>query len=319
MGAMIGSPYFTIPAGQPFARDLARGILALCPDSGALPKTCLLLPSQRTIKTVRDAFLHVLDGKPALLPQMRVTGELDSDEPFLMSLRPPAAADIPIAITELTRQFLLARQIARLPIGGVLPSSAQALALAKSLSVLIDQLHSAGTPLSALAEILPDDLAQHWQDIYRFLQIVMTHWPSILATRGQIDPADRQMRLAKAQAEMWQEMPPEDLVVLAGSTGSLQETREMMKLVSQLPKGMIVFPGLAPNVFAEADDIAPIIAAPTHPFAILAQTLEAIECAPDQIQLWPGCSVADVEQTEARRAFFYEVFRPAEQTARWRQ
>ena len=322
---MTRRAFYTIPAGQPFAEDLARGVLSLCTDPVALSKATILLPSQRTVKTVRDAFLSHFDGKAALLPHMRAIGDSEAEHTGFAVLADEAAYDIPPAISALDRQFLLAAQIRGFPIGGSLPTAAQALSLAESLASLIDQLHGAGTKLSELSTILPDDLAQHWQDIQKFLQIVLQYWPDLLEGRGEIDPADRQMRLLQMQIALWKERPPEELIILAGSTGSLQGTRDMMSLVSQLPKGMVVFPGLEPvaDMAGHTEDILSdfevIRNAPTHPFAMLSETMEAIGCTPDEVRLWPGCQNDIVKETAPVRQFLSEVFRPAAQTARWRR
>jgi len=322
---MIRQAFYTIPAGQPFAEDLARGVMLLCPDPVKLAKATILLPSQRTVKTTRDAFLSVLDGKAALLPQMRALGDLDSEMSEFMRLTTGMGSEIPPAISPLDRHFLLAAQIRKFPIGGALPSAAQALSLAESLASLIDQLHGAGTKLSELQTILPDDLAQHWQDIYKFLQIVMQFWPDLLAGRGEIDPADRQMRLLQMQIAIWSDTPPEDLVVLAGSTGSLQGTRDMMQLISSLPNGMVVFPGLEASsdwggkISEMREDFDVIRHTATHPLSMLSETLEAIGCKVDEIDLWPGCDATTVQKNRPVRKFLTELFRPAEQTARWRR
>lgn len=313
------SPYFTIPAGQPFAKDLAKGVLDLCPNPVLLSQAIILLPSQRTVKTVRDAFLDILDGKAALLPQMRALGDLDAETASFMHLSNGAPSHIPPSIPPLERQLLLAEQIRKFPIGGDLPSAAQALALAESLASLIDQLHGAGTSLSALADILPDDLAQHWQDIHKFLDIVMHYWPQMLSARGQIDPADRAMRLLRLQIEIWREAPPDGLVILAGSTGSLQGTREMMKCISKLPQGMIVFPGLDTDDEADDSSLEPISKSPTHPLSMLADTLSAIGCNLSEVRLWPGCASDEIHHKRPVRSFLTELFRPAEQTAKWRR
>ena len=316
---MFSSPYFTIPAGQPFAHDLAQGILDLCPTADELARAHLLLPSHRMVKTLRDAFLQKLDGTPKLLPKMQAIGDLDADEPLLLSVADDKSVGLPPAISPLERQFLLARQIRQFPIGGQFPSAAQALALAQSLARLIDQMHGAGTPIETLETILPDDLAQHWQDIYQFLKIVMHHWPRVLAARGQLDPADRHRQLIGLQIAAWQAAPPAHLVILAGSTGSLQGTRDLMQAVANLPKGAVVFPGLEAGDERLFANLEAIQNAPTHPLSMLADTLAALSCTADQIQLWPGCQEDRLSASAPVRHFFKEVFRPAEQTAQWRR
>ena len=47
---------------------------------------------------------------------------------------------------------------------------------------------------AALAGLVPEDYAAHWQIILQFLSIVTEQWPAILANLGSIGPAERRRR-----------------------------------------------------------------------------------------------------------------------------
>ncbi len=70
-------------------------------------------------------------------------------------------------------------------------------------------------------------------------------WPDILAERDMLDPAERGVRLLRAQAEAWRQDPPQHRVVIAGTNAGNLATAELMRVVAtRLPRGLVVLPGL---------------------------------------------------------------------------
>ena len=71
---------FTIPAGVPFVDALAKGVLD---DAGPAPEALaaytILLPTRRAVRSLREAFLRLSDGRPLLLPRLQTLGDLDED------------------------------------------------------------------------------------------------------------------------------------------------------------------------------------------------------------------------------------------------
>ena len=76
----------------------------------------------------------------------------------------------------------------------------QAAALAASLARFLDTVATEGASFARLADLAPADLAEHWQIVRSFLEILPRAWPGILAAEGAVDPADRRNRLLAQQA-----------------------------------------------------------------------------------------------------------------------
>jgi len=86
-------------------------------------------------------------------------------------------------ISGLRRQLLLTRLVqARAP----MPLE-QAAMLAIELARLIDRVRTERLSFDRLADIVPEEHAQHWQETLEFLTIVTENWPRILAEEGAID------------------------------------------------------------------------------------------------------------------------------------
>ena len=221
------------------------------------------------------------------------------------------------AINGFERQCLIASQIQHFPIGGLRMAPAPAMKLASSLCVLIDQMQRAGTPLSAIRDVLPDELSTHWQEILKFLTILFDYWPSILAERGQIDPVARQQQLLQAQLDFWTSHPPNAPIILAGSTGTLPMTRAFMKVISHLPMGAVIFPGIELDI--EDADWRAIEQDPVHPLHQIARSMVEFELPLSEVRYWHVTEKMQHKSVRPRQIMLREVMRPASRTSRWRR
>jgi ATP-dependent helicase/nuclease subunit B len=172
------SNLFTIPPTVCFVDALARGLLARAGgDPLALARHTLLLPTRRACRALQEAFLRASDGRALLLPRLMPLGDLDAEELILAGDESGAGlADdlaLPPAMPPLRRQILLGRLIQRWStIRGQTPSEDQAVRLAGELGRLLDQVETEGLSFDRLAELVPEDYAEHWQTTLRFLAIL---------------------------------------------------------------------------------------------------------------------------------------------------
>ncbi len=300
---------FAIPPGAPFLDALAAGLIARGgsrPD--ALSPATILLPTRRACRALADSFLAQSGGAALLLPSIDPIGDIDADALAAGAEEEPRLADaldIPPAVPELRRQLLLARLIGRTAGAGAgPPTPAQAAQLAFELARLVDRVQTERLSFDRLAGLAPDRYAAHWQQTLAFLRIVTEHWPRVLAELGCIDPADRRNRLVAAQIALWRRRPPAGPVVVAGSTGSVPATADLIEAVAGLPDGLIVLPGLDRSL-DEADCAA---IGPTHPQAAMARLLARLGARPAEVAIWPGA--APSPRAAARSALLGEAMRP---------
>jgi len=106
---------FTIGIDRRFADELARGVLAEhAADPLALAEVLILVPTRRSVRALREAFLRAADGKPTILPRMAPLGDLDESE-FETLSGDATALTLPPAIDPAEREALLARLVAAFP------------------------------------------------------------------------------------------------------------------------------------------------------------------------------------------------------------
>ncbi|MEM7652164.1 MAG: double-strand break repair protein AddB [Pseudomonadota bacterium] len=336
-----GHSVVSIPAGIPFADCLAKHLIDSARDSDGRPDPLrlsaitVLLPTRRACRTLREAFLRTAlrpgeeqteEPHAILLPRISPIGDVDEDELLLSSGGSSGTGetgfgseveDMPPPISGLRRQMILSRLIMKWGDTlatqriAVAPRSAdQAARLAGELGRLIDRVETEQLSFANLTDLVPSEFADHWQLTLDFLRIVTEAWPDILESEGALDPATHRNRLIELQATRWREQEPQGLIVAAGSTGSIPATAKLLQLISQLPNGLIVLPGLDQTMTAE---IARAVGAdPTHPQYGMVRLLErmsvALESVPDLTLPLPD----DLERRrEARSALLTRSLRPS--------
>ncbi len=309
---------YTIPPTAAFVDALARGLAAEAgPDPLTLSRMTVLLPTRRAARALREAFLRLSDGRPMLLPVMRPIGDVDEDELDLTQGAGAAgdALDLPDAISTLERQLILARLIlARAEAEDRDMSIAQASVLARELGQFLDQVHTERLSFDRLAELVPQDFAEHWGITLEFLRIVTQAWPKILEERALLDPTRRRDIAINALARHWQEHPPTDPVIAAGSTGSIPATAELLGVIARLNKGIVVLPGLDLDLDEESWDALE----PSHPQYGMRELIAGIGVEREEVRIWPGMAGAPPPAT-ARVTLLREAMRPAATTDQWRK
>lgn len=312
---------FTIPPAISFLDALAKALLQDLHREEApfgLSDAIILLPTRRAARGLSQAFLTASPHTATLLPRIRTLGDLDPEDAGLGDLG--ADLDAPPAIDPLARRLILARLIqARDSHADWSSDPASALMAADALADLLDSAammapEGGDFDWSGLSTLVTrHELARHWEHSTTFLSIVTEAWPAYLASTGQIDPGVQQRRNVEALIERWQTSPPQDSVVLAGSTGSMPVTRKLMHLVSRLPRGMVILPGLdtlmpeAAWAAARHDD--------QHPQRAMAEAIEAVGVARDTVAVLPGA--IESEALAHRRSVIREALTPQANTADW--
>lgn len=301
---------FDIPAHLPFLDCLATGVLREMEEQGpeALARVTILLPTRRSARALREAFLRAADGRALLLPRMRALAGLSTEDADELAL--PVLLDLPPAVDPLRRQSVLTGFVLRLPPRHGGPATPeQAWALAGELATLLDEialeekdpgLLARATPaefaeawMARLADLVPEEHARHWQITLTFLRGVVEAWCGWLDAHGLLDVGVRRVLALRAQAAAWESDPPEDPVIAAGIGvgGTIPAAAELLATVAMLPRGAVVLHGVDRRTMGEVWEA--IQNAPSHPYCSQARLLVAMAAERDRIRRWPGCEPED--------------------------
>ena len=232
---------FTIPSHRSFADALVAGILArFGRDPIALARGRILLPNNRAVRAVTDAFVRASEGG-LLLPRLIPIGDPELDDRVGGALDPIEQQNpIPPAIDPLERLLKLA---------SIVPgeSSAEKLRLSSDLARTLDALLIEKIAPSELRRAVTesDGLARHWEKSLAQLQVIYEAWPQILDQQSLLDLAERRNRLLGRMAERWTDNPPQGFTVAAGITTAAPAVADLLRSVAWMPEGMVVLPGLS--------------------------------------------------------------------------
>ncbi len=335
---------FTIPASTPFIPVFVDAFLsgALCGSATPLsPETIadavIFVPTRRAAQALGAALTAASPAGALLLPKILPLGDQTAIGEAILADFAEDGSLLP-AVDDLTRQLLLFPMIEqwRLAIQSdrdlseperepffVAKSKADAFALTAGLGRLIDETIIEDVPLSRLAQGMPEqyDPARHdiyWDLTSRFLEIAAAQWPGMLNEIGMLDGADRAKRLIRAFARQLLEAPPIHPVIVAGSTGSVAATADLMAAVSQLPMGAVVLPGLDLGLDTVSFNLigsekAELPTRYAHPQGMLKRSIERIGITREAVTSLPLAKCPDT-----RAQLISELFRPAETTELWR-
>jgi len=334
---------FSIPPGCAFLPTLVDALFdgrlvgPLPDDPAALADTTIYVPNRRATRALIALLAERGDGRAQLLPRIVPLGETDEAEFELTGLEGTPlqeAASLKPPIPPLERRLILTRLVQRwsaevdralLQLGPEVPfmvpaSPADAVNLAGDLETLMDAFTTEGIDWHALELAVDSDYSTYFEITRHFVQIASENWPKILAERQASDPAQRRNALLEAEARRLARERPEHPIIVAGSTGSVPATANLMGVIARLPKGAVVLPGLDTDLDEESwstvggagdDETDPVHG---HPQASLRRLLDRHLRIPRS-----GVTVlGDLpEAARARNRLLSEALRPADTTDRW--
>ena len=263
---MRKSNIFTIPPGTPFLKVLAQSICdgRLIDGFGhdpadplSLASATIYLPTRRAARVLRSEFVDLLGGRSAILPVIRPLGEVDDDAGYF-DAEPDNDLDRLPPVSSLTRLIELARLVLvwrnQLPqhllsvhddSPLVAPASpADAIWLARSLIELIDAVETEETGWEGVEKFKEADRALWWELSGAFIKVASEFWPARLEELNRSSPALHRNLAIRAEANRIRRDGVKGPVIVAGSTGSIPATADLIAAIHGLEKGAVVLPGL---------------------------------------------------------------------------
>jgi ATP-dependent helicase/nuclease subunit B len=344
------SRLYSVPPSIPFLETLVETLVdgslipGFCPQENPLllPTATLYLPTRRAARLLPELFLRKFAGKPVLLPSIRPVGDADEDVQGMTSdldlePLPPAMPLLErhLAMTRLVMAWkgMLRREALSLrsdePLG-VPASTADAAWLAGDLLALMDEVETEEADWTELSDLVPEDHARYWQITLDFLKIVQEAWPAHLAERDQMDPKARRSALIRREATRLKEATQRGPVIVAGVTGSVPATAELLKVVAGLDQGVIVLPGLDQHLDDQSwltlgqrvaqtnstrkPGFKKPSSLPSHPQYSLKQLLDRLGVQRDDVQ---QLGSRPEPEFELREELVSEALRPADTSDSW--
>jgi ATP-dependent helicase/nuclease subunit B len=296
-----GPRLFHLPPGVDFAPALVAGLRARLADQPpeAMARVTIYLNTNRMRRRVTEAFLGT---GPGLLPRLRVLTDIAEGQPL---------AGLPAAVSPLRRRLELTQLIA-----GLLdrqPDLAPRAALydlADSLATLMDEMQGESVTPATIAALDVSDHSAHWARTREFLRIVTPFFTGIEAP----DAETRQRLAVTRLTDLWATNPPQDPVIVAGSTGSRGTTAALMQAVAVLPQGALILPGFDTQMPAWVwDRLDNAMTGEDHPQFRFRRLMDRLSATPDSIRPWTDAH----PPAPARNRLISLSLRPAPVTDQW--
>ncbi|MCX8500175.1 MAG: double-strand break repair protein AddB [Alphaproteobacteria bacterium] len=296
----------TIPASAHFMESLAAGLLReVAEQPEALRQYEIYLPNRRAVRNLSQAFFRVAQRPRALiLPRMKLLASGSDDEIDQFGGDPGTPV---IPVSQLQRALIFAKRIHQ--ILGKEQGFSHSLSLAIALGRLRDELLNSELPPERLVELVPVELAEHWQASLQILLPVLTEWEAELSAEAGVEQVTARNQYLQRQIAEWQRSPAPHPVVMAGLIPPPGGLSDFLAAILTLPTGRLVFPAVDLELLSQTP--TPTLA-PTHPQAMIAALfnrlgIEAAAVAPWPAELLRGHSAEQAERIDG----FARVLRDA--------
>jgi ATP-dependent helicase/nuclease subunit B len=236
---------FNIQSSHNFLFTLSKWILQQYQDPFYLSNITLLLPSRRACREIKRHFLINAKNEAIILPRILAIGDVDYDQFYSLD-------DVFIKNNKIDYQLRLIEEIRdwnfKTGLFGKKISTASLAEIADNLQMFLDQVEKEGLNLEKLFEIDDSNLASHKQQILQFLQYFGGVWQNILAKDGLLSAAKIRNLTIKNYKDNLEKNGSKYPIIVAGSTGSVTQTAELLKTISSLENGTLVLFGLDKNL-----------------------------------------------------------------------
>lgn len=294
---------FTIPPYQNFLSSLLKGIhKKFGNDIEYLKNMTILLPNNRSCQNFKEAFLKY-NNNHVILPKIKTIDSIEICNSF---------SEKNSIISPIKQQMILTRLIYQwYKLQNKNTNLSQSAFLAIELNKLLNELETEQISLKKLENINQCENAFHWEEILKFLSIIIKELPRILNLQKELTVAMyRNINLKKYGLSL-EKNPPKYPIIVAGSTGSIMATSDLIKTISSLDNGYIILPYIDKCLDNKSWEVITEI----HPQYNIKKLLEKLEVKRENISNWDDDFSEDHNKEKLR--FISEVMRPSETIESW--
>ncbi len=302
---------FNIPANYHFFESLFCFLSKNFFDS--LAQTKIFLPNQRSCRELRQVFLQkVPQNSTLILPKIKAISDL-SFEDFFDFLPQKEIEEIINEILQIKvisgidHLFFLSSEVQKLAIFGENIDTVQALRISLHLKDLFEEIEREEIDFKKLNDIDDSNLSQHRQITLEFLRNFHVHLKNSLIKNDIFFASSYQNFIAKKFNEALQKYGSKFPLIIAGSTGSVPASKELIKAISSQKNGYVILHGV--------EESTQNFSSENHPQFFLNNLINFLEVDKKQI-----VKIAHPDfclSSESMQQLLSNLMLPAEQTQKW--
>ena len=237
---------FNIQASKPFLETLIYGIKTRFGSNPILLSSIkIFLPTKRACKNFDEIFLETNNYKPTFIPKTYPIGDLDANEIMASSFANNADKnnDFNQSISEYEERIIFANLI-NLKFKNENCNIIHNLETANDLIKIYNECIKDEINLDKILELNLTELTIKLSEIKKMLSILAKDYPDYLTKIGKTSPEHNKIDLINRLRILWENNPTSEIIIFAGSTGSVPATRKLIKTVTDLPNGYVVLPSV---------------------------------------------------------------------------
>lgn len=294
-----GPRVFAVPLGQDFTTALYLGLRRRFDDMvpADIARVEVFVNTARMRRRLTSLFHN---GPATFLPKIRLVTDLAQDA---------FSSDVPPAIAPLRRKLEVAQLVrGLLEADPTLASQDAAFDLADSLVALMSEMQGEGVSPDVIKGLNVSDQSGHWERALTFVQLVQNFFGT-----DRLDAEGRQRHVTENLIDHWVNTPPQNPIIVAGSTGSRGATAMFMQAVAMLPQGALILPGFDRDMPSHVwEMLDPDTGGEDHPQYRFKALCAALDMSPDDVEPWGNWAT-----NMARTRLISLSLRPAPVTHQW--
>ncbi len=305
---------YNIQSSYNFLESLSFLILNKYQNPSDLSKLTILLPTRRSCREIKKILLKQSKQKALILPKIKAIGDIDSDEfdldyltnnDFSNSLPCPMKYNL-LLIEEIEKWN---NQIG---LFGKNINSDQIAAIALKLKNFLDEATKEEIDLNKIDEVDDAELSEHKQKILKFLKYFGAVWQNDLNKNNITSTAKYYNEIINFISKNKEKTSFfKDPIIIAGSTGSIKATANLIKIIADDQNNSVILFGLDTDLKEQNWNLITEF----HPQFILKNLLQFLGISRNQVQ---NLEFKQFEQSNLKRRKLtsYSTI-PAEKTDSW--
>lgn len=296
---------FNIPANYHFFESLLFFIKKNFAENSSNLK--ILLPNQRSCRELKKLFLQ--KNSHFFLPQIKAISDLSFEDffEFLPKEKTQKAINELLEIKTLSpneASFFLSEELKKISFFSHLDFE-QNFRIALSLKSLFEEIEREKIDVTKLEEIDDANLAKHRQLTLELIKDFYTSSKNSLLRKNILLPAAYQNFVIKKFCELAGEEDFKQPIIIAGSTGSMLASRNLIKEISKNKNGYVILFGKNDEDFLEEN----------HPQFFLNSLLKFLEIDKNSVENL--CEEKFRQSPQDRQTLLATLSLPAAQTIKW--